>query len=274
MIKNIRETLGRNIDTVVDRVRSEFASLNGRKAWDQITVPTAVLLDWDYHLIDSLSYYNKVANTVIDRMLGEHGIEKPEKLYCEKGWQKSLEYYWQVYGSNAQLAIEMHQQHLRDVPEAPKFKPGAAELLKSLNAHSIPYAIVSDADQTILENNVRATLREHNIPAPIVVGTSSNIVGKPEPDSVFKALALLSAQSGKRLLPNDHSIIMIGDLPSKDGAVASRAGLSHVIVPSEKTGDTAGWFTLPNLIALTEALENAVQYQSFVMTDPANDLSI
>lgn len=247
-----------NIDALVDLVKRENASDNMRQAWDQSTKPAAVLLDWDDHLIDSVNYYRVAGEHVIKEMTRLYGLPEPEKLYREKGRQKSSEFYFEVYGNMAQKAIDIHQAYLIDPPEPPTLKPGAKELLNFLDSNNIPYAIVSDTVQDRLENNAGRTLRDNGLSVPLLVGTTDDIVGKPEPDGIIKALVLLSMQTGQRLTPNNANVFLSGDRTDKDGEAARRAGISHVIIPAEKTGDTAGWKSFQNLDALTAALAETV----------------
>lgn len=274
MIKDFRDSLGRGIDSLVDLINREANIAKRAIPWDQETVPDAILLDWDYHLVHSFEYYNYVGQVVVNHMSDVHGMPEPEKPYSEKFFQKSAEYYWQEYGEMAPEAIKIHEAYLTDVPYPPCLKEGALEFLQLLNECRIPYAIVSDAEEKILQNNVRKTLEQHDLPVPIVVGTSMDIVGKPEPDGIIKALVKLSAQSGRRLTAQNRNIVMIGDRPDKDGIAATKAGLSHIIIPSEKTNNLAGWFSLPDLKTLTTAMESALQRKALLDATPANTISI
>lgn len=258
----------------LDHVRDNLAEINARlanapkaqeqdnapairRAWNEQTKPVAVILDWDDHLVDSVAYYRTAGEKVIDIMVNEHGAPEPQKLYREKGRQKSSEFYREVFGDLAEKAIEIHQELLLDTQVTPELRPGAKELLNFLEQNNIPYAIFSDTVEERLNKHVPITLGKYGVSVPPHVGTSAEIGIKPAPDGILKALEILSQKVGYEIQA-DEGVIMAGDRPDKDGETSMNAGVSHVIIPHDHSGDITGWKTYESLDELTAALAETV----------------
>ena len=197
--------------------------------------PTAVLLDWDEHLIDSSAYYRVCSELAMKIAIERHGYAQPNDLYRERGLLKSHEYFTKYFGEEgAKVIHDIREEVLTDHSRpAPILKAGAKELLTLLAQNNIPYAIVSDTIQPRLENNVTRTLNDNGLPTPVLVGTIPGEVDKkPSPAGIIKALNIL------QVAPSP-AVLFSGDLPLKDGLAAANAGVSSVIIPADKSGDVS-----------------------------------
>lgn len=233
-----------------------------------------VLMDLDDFLIDSGKFYEAVYEEINRIAVEELGFAPPKRTYKEKGQQTGREYLAQEYGAeNADRLMKIREERiLLGNTIVPQLLPGAAELLQYLYVSGKPHAIVSDTPQTVLNHFVERIAADLGIKLPLAIGRSRDVIRKPDPSGILKAMDMLKVKESDR-----PYAILFGDYFHKDGEAARRAGIQSVIVPNGKLAEFGSDPTLPNLHAVLTFLKTgklnpaSIQSPPYVVRKPYGD---
>ncbi|MBL4589874.1 MAG: HAD family phosphatase [Alphaproteobacteria bacterium] len=227
-------------------------------------VPEFVLLDWDNTLVNSDEYYNRVNRKAAFAVCKNMGINGEDFFGLSRGSQFK-ELFSLKYGPAAVEAFDQEcDRVLRSGGVAPpELKRDVLSFLKMLKDRHIPFAVVSNTPQEILEKDVlRALGDSYDELDFLVVGTSKGVTPpKPDAEIVLQSMKLLSQKSGKPI-PEHHRVLLVGDNENMDGVAAKKAGINRVIIP-ENGGVVQGFPTTHSLESLRKTFNKASDLEAY-----------
>jgi sugar-phosphatase len=212
------------------------APVKGQQATQRLTRVRAVLLDMDGTIVDSDAAVERAWRTwAASRGLALDGVDlhgRPAdataRLLCPELDDEGVE-----AAAAEQLALQYDD--LSDVVRA----PGAGELLDTLSALALPWAVVTSADRRL----AAARLGAAQIVPPVLVTSEDVRRGKPDPEGYLRAAAALGVPIADTLVVEDSR----AGLDAGRAAGAVTAGLRGL----------AADVTVPDLRALARLLSQA-----------------
>jgi phosphoglycolate phosphatase len=190
-----------------------------------LSLPRAVIIDWDNTLVDSWGAIADAMNTV-----RAHFGQLPWSLaevmtQCTRSARDSFPTW---YGDRWQEASDVFYKRFSDVQMA-NLKPlhGAADLLGWLKDHGIPIFVVSNKNGEFLRREVTALGWEHYFAS--IVGATDAGRDKPAREAVDYALK----DSG---IGADMSLWFVGDSET-DILCARNAGCTPVLIGAAETAE-------------------------------------
>jgi phosphoglycolate phosphatase len=189
-----------------------------------LTIPRALIFDWDNTLVDS---WEAIAQS-INYVRGEFG--HPEwtlaeiKTNCTRAARDSFPEW---FGADWQKAYDLYYQRFDQVRKSAKIRPlpGSVELLRWLKTQKIPAFVVSNKHGNYLRLEA-ATLKWQDFFAAIV-GAQDAIRDKPARDPVDHALGQTSLTA--------HADIWFAGDSEVDVQCARNAGCTPVFIGDAAT---------------------------------------
>lgn len=185
-----------------------------------LTLPKAILFDWDSTLVNSFQIIKKAINEALtyfgEPTWSDTEIRKHTQLSAKDGlplwfgdrWPKALEIFTECYQQNTQLLAPL---------------PGALPLLQSNQHRNIPMAVISNKRGKILRHEI--TQLGWDSFFQIAIGSGDLQEDKPSPLPVHYVLDKLG-------LPANHHVWFVGDAPV-DWRCAEAAGCLPIPIGSE-----------------------------------------
>lgn len=202
----------------------------------------AVIFDWDDTILDSYPLHCRVTWKTVERM---NALRATQMEASENGEPNATEPYIAHYQPNA---IALRNRH--EYPNLAEYYPhhlplaktmlhtvyaeekltchplaGALDTLRMLKANGIPFAIASNSDEDIVQQQFRKVFGDE-FPDAAVVGRGGerNHPKKPDPAMIHDALERLGHPEVK-----GKPVYFVGDTHHTDVMAATRAGLSPIL---------------------------------------------
>lgn len=182
----------------------------------------AVLFDMDGTLVNSDAAVARAWTT----WAGERGLDGDAAIELAHGSPsettvRKLQPHLDDDGVAAAVARQMDLQYDDVADVVPT--PGAVDLLATLNARGVPWAVVTSADTRL----ARARLGAAGIEVPVLVTIDDVTAGKPDPEGYVRAARLLGVAPADCLVVEDADV----------GVAAGRAGGMHTAALRGLDGD-------------------------------------
>lgn len=185
-------------------------------------MPAAVVFDMDGLLFDTETLYLEAATTAVVEIGHEVGIEVFQRMIGVP-WSRNREMLLDHFGADfpADGFVAVWLRHYAALAEKRlALKPGALELLDTLDALHLPRAIATSSSHSTVQHHLRA----HDLAGRFdaIVGAGDYPAGKPAPDPFLAAARRLGAEPAHCLaLEDSHNGVRS----------ASAAGMMTVMVP-------------------------------------------
>lgn len=188
---------------------------------NSLPYPELVLWDWDGTLADTLPFLRK-ANEHVKKELGLGTLSDDD--FAQILAYSTKESYARAYGQRADEAVQILYDYVtsRNVLES-KPMPGAEDVLKTLQSHSIDIGVVSNKRHDVLEMQIQHFNWQDYF--SIYIGAGKAQKDKPAPDPIFLAIETLEKNHNKKY--NIENIWYVGDSET-DLKAAKAAGCPAV----------------------------------------------
>ncbi len=190
-----------------------------RKEKEIISLPEAVLLDWDGTLVDSYDFLKSAHNYVRHK----HGYEIwDDETFKQVMRRSTREAFADLYGEQAEqikdsLITYVDENYIHSL----MIMDGAEDLLKTLKNSGLRAGVVSNKRHERLENDIRHLGWDKYI--DVVVGAGAARLDKPAPDPILLALEKI------RIAPSLVNVWYAGDTAT-DMESAQAAGVTKILL--------------------------------------------
>jgi HAD superfamily hydrolase (TIGR01549 family) len=216
-------------------------------------VPEAVIFDWDGTLVNTIPTLFKSHNYVRQKLsFPAWSMEE----YRSVIHRSTREVYPELYGSRAQLAIDIlyeyyHDNHLQSL----ELFSGGRELVEYLYEASVRMAVVSNKRQDYLEREISYLGWSEYF--EIIIGAGTAKRDKPNPDPLLMALDHME------LAPDMETILYIGDTRT-DLETSQKAKCASVLILNDEDKielikSHAPGFVYNNCLDLQKDIKNVIQ---------------
>lgn len=188
------------------------------------TAPAAVLFDMDGTLVDTEVLWWETAREVAAG-LGHRLTDADAPEVVGRAVADTAAHLIVVTGGDSstlpRTAAELTDSFFRKVDAGAPLRPGAAELLASLEAAGVPFALVSASPRSVVDAVVAGSLA--GVDFAFTLSADDTVRTKPHPDP-YRAAA-------ERFAADPAACVAVEDSP--DGtASADAAGCAVLVVPS------------------------------------------
>lgn len=220
---------------------------------ERLPRPEAVLFDWDDTLANCRGLYRHAAEDCLrdlakeegTTILGETGFRKlreqgrlpsntVQAFFRELHDQLHLAHHDELIAKYVDvytyyLIRYFDQLHGTDACDL-HVLDGTKKTLETLIHQKIPVAIVSNGPERYVRHCVRAMLGDAIADHIVIIGTHAHEVGKPERDTVDRALEELKARHEQLDISRTERMYFVGDTEHCDLAVAHHTGMKGVLI--------------------------------------------